>query len=1052
MLVRSLVFLLFLSPLALSAQSLEFMPVGLAQGLDVKVATSVLVDRNGFLWVASREGLYRYDGYQATPMPTGKRGLPDQDIRALYEDRAGYLWVATNTSGVSRYDPRTNTFSHFRHQSADPHTLTHDSIYGMAEDAEGRLWAGSQIGLNRIDPVSGRVTRFRHDPTQPRALAHDYVYDVLAEPGGDAVWVATIGGGINRWQADADGFDHFDLAGLSGMPEEVNSVFGLARRGDTTLFAGTRAGLIELDFARGTARTVDLGGDEPPVIPALQWGPEGRLWVATMGRGVLIYDPVSGDVENANPNPLGSDGQLPALPQLSLHFSGGKLLVATWGNGVYMARLQRGEYGWRRAGEEAGLLRHHNVTAVMSSPERPLWVGSFGGGVQHLMPDGRFSSETAQAGDALYTDGVISLVERRSGQLLAGSNHGLWILDPDGRHRLIGSNTGEGLGEGYVTSLLESDNGELWVGVGGSGLFRLPAGHSHFTGYTHHPDQADSLSGNYITALLQVGENLLLVGTRSSGLNLCQMTPWQCRRFGGDQGLAHHNVTVLYRDRLGAIWAGTDGGGLHQFELGRDGTLRLLRRWSEGDGLLGPGIMGIVEDDDGSLWLSSRQGLTRLQPRTGALEHHVAESGLPVIHFNARAASRDRHNLYFGGIGGLITIPVGTAMAQLEASPVRLVDISRAAEGNALHTQPAMALESLELDWGEMLSVSFAALDFAKAPHQYQYRLQPTEAWQSLGPRRELTLLELSPGNYQLSVRGRDVFGRWGESPALSLNVVPPLWMTAWFRVLGVSLLLAAGFALHHYRMRGLQRRNRMLERLRGQRERALEKAEVSGRRLAQAHAGLRNLTARLQSAKEEQRQQISRELHDELGQNLTAAKISLQRVAHATSAEDQRQRVCESVSMLDHMIAQVRNISLTLRPPLLDDVGLVEALKVHLGSVQDRTGVDIGLHVDGGIAKTSRDVRTTIFRLVQEAVSNALRHAGCNRITVALEGRTAGIFLSVQDDGCGFDVKRVWERVLRGEHLGLLGLLERARSAGGELKFDAAPGRGCHITAMIPL
>ncbi|WP_160152530.1 two-component regulator propeller domain-containing protein [Microbulbifer sp. ALW1] len=1038
-----------------SSLPLEFSPVGATRGLDVKVATSVLVDRNGLLWVASREGLYRFDGYQATALKVGDGGLPDNDIRALYEDRAGNIWIASNTSGLTRYQPAEDRFTHFRHQSANPDSLSHESIYGMAEDADGQLWAGSQIGLNRLDPVTGQVTRFRHDPAKPRSLSHNYVYDVLAEPAGDAIWVATIGGGVNRWRSGASGFDHFDLSRLTAAEGELNSVFALARHGRDLLFAGTRAGLVALDIQRGEARVIDLGGDLPPVVPTLEWGPDGRLWIGTMARGVLVYDPVSGTVAAANPKPLGEESQLPALPQLSLQFSGGRLFVGTWGSGVYMARLRREGYGWVRAGAEPGQLRHHNVTAVVAGRGLLPWMGSFGGGLQPLLSGQRAGTGPGQADDEIFKDGILTILQRRDGQLLAGSNHGLWVIEQDDSHRLISGDSPEGLGTGYVTSLLETEGGDLWVGVGGSGLFRLPAGSDRFQRYAHTPGQGHSLSGNYITTLLQLQDNLLLVGTRSSGLNLCTMAAWQCQPFGREQGLGHHNVTALYRDRAGDIWAGTDGGGLHQLQLDTAGRLQLQRRWTAEDGLLGASVMGIVEDDDGSLWISSRQGLSRLRPQDGLLVHHVAETGLPVTHFNARAVARDDHHLYFGGIGGLVTMPAGTEMMPRQASPVRMVDVSRRADSgddNGIYTRPATSLERIDIGWGEMLSVSFAVLDFASAPHQYQYRLRPTEAWQSLGPRRELTLLELSPGEHLLKVRGRDVFGSWNESPALLLNVVPPFWMTGWFRAVAGAIILLSGFSLHHFRLRGLRRRNRTLESLRRERERALEKAEVSGRELAQAHTGLRNLTARLQSAKEEQRQQIARELHDELGQTLTAAKLSLQRVGRATHPEERKARLGDSVSMLDKMIAQVRNISLTLRPPLLDEVGLVEALKVHLDSVSGRTQIDIVLLAEGEVGNVPEELRTAIFRLTQEAVNNALRHAGCRRILVNLRGDSAKLSLCVEDDGCGFDPDQVWQRVLRGEHLGLLGMLERARSAGGELHLDAEPGRGSRISAVIPL
>ncbi|WP_346837445.1 two-component regulator propeller domain-containing protein [Microbulbifer sp. SAOS-129_SWC] len=1053
-----LVLVLALFPLRLQAQPVQFHPLGVAHGLEVKVATSVIVDHNGFLWVASREGLYRYDGYAVKSfLPSSDehdRALPDADLRALFEDRDGYIWVATNTAGLSRYDPRSGNFRHFRHSATDPHTLSHDSIYGMAQDGDGMLWAGSQIGLNRVNPADGTVQRFRHDPADPRSLAQDYVYDVLAD-GGERIWVATLGGGVDLWQKGRRGFAHFDLARLTAGADALNSVFALARHGAHSLYAGTRQGLVHVDTASGRASLVPItsGAEAQPTITAMAWGPRGRLWMTTMGRGVLVLDPASGDIESANPQPLGAEGQLPTLPQLSVHISGDSIFVGTWGSGVYLARLQQQRYTLVAPGDQSGQLRNSNVTAILApATAGPGWVGTFGGGLQPLAPGGARAGKLSGSEDALWTDGILAVTRRSDRSLLAGSNHGLWTLNADGSERqLIDADSGVGLGPGYVTSVLEDRSGTLWVGVGGSGLYHLPAGKDRFESFAHDPQRPDSLSGNYISTLTALDDGRLLVGTRSSGLNLCRTNPWHCRRFGRAEGLGQHNVTALHRGARGAIWVGTDGGGLHQ--LAADGDrLQLVQRWTQRDGLLSDSIMGIVEDDDGSLWLSTRQGLSRLQPRSGAVVNHVAESGLPVTHFNSRTATRDRQFLYFGGLGGLVRIPAGTPMSPRAPSPVRLVDLSRAARGDAISTRSAAALQSVRSNWGEMLSFTFAALDFAQGRHEYQYRLAADEAWRPLGSRRELTLLELSPGHHQLSVRGRDVFGRWGQSPPLALEVVPPWWMTNWFRSGAVLLLLLLGGALHHYRLRGLRRRNAQLEELRRQKEAALQQAEESREDLADAHAGLRHLTARLHSAREDQRQQIARELHDELGQTLTAAKINLQRVARAANDTGEQGRLRESVTMLDSMIRQVRNISLSLRPPLLDDAGLVEALKVFLRSLGDRAAVDIDFHADSDFDDVTRDIRTVAFRLVQEAVNNVLRHAGASQITVTLRRLDNALQLLIEDDGCGFEPADVWQRVKRGEHLGLLGMQERVHGFGGTLALDASPGSGSRITAVIPL
>jgi signal transduction histidine kinase len=154
---------------------------------------------------------------------------------------------------------------------------------------------------------------------------------------------------------------------------------------------------------------------------------------------------------------------------------------------------------------------------------------------------------------------------------------------------------------------------------------------------------------------------------------------------------------------------------------------------------------------------------------------------------------------------------------------------------------------------------------------------------------------------------------------------------------------------------------------------------------------------------------------------------------------------------MIDSMIGQVRDISLALRPPLLDQAGLVPALEQFLDTLADRTGIGIELDASPEISPESPAVRITLFRVVQEAVSNALRHAGARRILVSLHEEGNGIRLRVEDDGVGFDPGSVGELTRRGEHLGIVGMAERVRGVGGRFSVRADQSSGSCIDAWVP-
>jgi signal transduction histidine kinase/ligand-binding sensor domain-containing protein len=1048
-----------------AAAERTFRKLGEGRGLDANVATSMLVDRNGLLWVASREGLFLYDGYVATPFrsdPDRPGSISDVDVRSLYEAQDGALWVSTNTGGLNRRDPVTGEFKQFHHDSANPRSLSSESVYGVAEDAHGNLWVGTQNGLNRLDANGRDFTRFFHERGQSASLAGNWVFPIHLGPS-KRLWIGTVGGGVDRWNETTRSFEHFPLSRLVNGVPEYDFTYALHEAADGRVWVGTRMGLVVLDPERNTASRVDLATvrkDENPLVTAIYPDRKGRLWIATIEHGVLILDPATGRSMRPHGGALGEPGGLPDSEYLSFAGTDNTIFVGSWGSGVYSAPLEEPQF-WLLTPTATGTgLQTENVTAVLgdASAGKP-WVGSFGGGA--IRVDVLSASSTPPVRDpedSLSGAGILSMAAGGDGSYFGGSTDGLYRFAADGSslgHEKFSEDRKDGIGAGYVVALLPDATG-LWVGTGGSGLYRRDLGADRYRGFRHDPKVANSLSGDFITALAPGRAGRLWVGTRSDGLNLCVIEPWSCERFDGrtpgERNLANYHVTALHRDGGGALWVATDGGGVHRVNEDAQGRVVSIDRWDVARGLLDDGIMAVESDDDRSLWLSTRRGISRLDPATGRVVNYVRESGLPVVHFNTGASSADYRWIYFGSVDGLLSIPRGSEMPSRSPSSLRVTRIQSLTKGTEQPMPRAQLTGGFETRFGDGLAIEFAVLDYSETPHDYSYRLKAGDAWTALGKRRQLTFFGLAPGHYRFEVRGRDAFGNWSTSPAVDFEVVPPFWRTTWFRVTAFSAIVLLALGLHLTRLRTLRRRNAVLEQLQLQREHALAQAERSQRELEEAYVGLRQLTGRLESAKEDERSHLSRELHDEFGQTLTAAKINLQMLRSVTPDAAIAQRLDESVSMIDGMISQARNIALGLRPPLLDEAGLVAALDHHLKSLAERSGVRIEFDAAGGGARIPPALNVTVFRLVQEAVNNALRHARATTIRVTLRDDADALRLVVEDDGVGFDREAVAQRAKRGEHLGLLGMTERARSAGGDIVLDSRPGGGSRIEVRIPL
>ncbi|HSN70628.1 MAG TPA: two-component regulator propeller domain-containing protein [Steroidobacteraceae bacterium] len=1041
----------------------QFVELGVGRGLDARVAVAMLVDRDGLLWVGSREGLFRYDGYQATaflPDPDRAGQISDIDIRALYEADDGALWISTNTGGLNRRDPRSGTFTQYHRDSAVAGSLSDESVYGVAEDAEGRLWVGTQRGLNRLDESGQRFERYFHEPGRDDSLANDWVYALHHGPSG-TLWVATVGGGLGRWTGDGSSFENFALAARVGGARGLDDVFAVYEAPDGHVWAGTRAGLVVLDPRGRTAERVDLTGaaEEQPLITTLRADSSGRLWVGSLDHGVFSVDTSTRAWERTRPGAAGEAGSLPNIPIISIATTDHLLLVGTWGQGVFRAPIDPPPFRLLTTGSGESGLRHANITAVLAGdePGRP-WVGSFGGGPQQVdVATGVAAPSGSDPGEPIRLSGVVSLAVTQDGTRFAGTTEGLFRHGADGRQLGLDAHAKDdrdSIGPGYVAALLPAGN-DLWVGVGGAGLFRRDGGTGRFEAYPSDPSDPVSLSGDYVTALLAGRDGALWVGTRSNGLNRCRIDPFACERFDGREpgrpALGHHQVTALRADGRDGMWVATSGGGLRRARLSADGQVLGFDGWGLDQGLLSDGVMAVESDIDGLLWLATRQGLTHLDPLTGRVVNHVRESGLPVSHFNTGASAADERYLYFGSVNGLVSVPKGLPLRPRPPSPVRITGAERLVGGQAVALVPDAIDGPLEIGIDTVLAAEFAVVDLTETAHEYSYRLQANVPWIPLGRRRQLTFVGLAPGQYALEVRGRDAFGGWSASVPFEFEVVPPFWMTTWFRGLAIAAVVLLALGAHLVRLRALRTRNAVLERLQLQREQALSDVRRSQAELEEAYAGLRQLTMRLESAKEDERSRISRELHDELGQTLTAAKLNLQMLRTTISDRTAGRRLDDAVGMVDGMIRQARDIARGLRPPLLDEAGLVPAIEHYLKSLAARAGTCIEFDANPGVARTPVGLSLTIFRLVQEAVSNALRHAGAGAIRVTLRDETDALSLVVADDGVGFDVPAARGSAQRGEHLGLLGMTERVRNAGGTIEFASAPGAGTRITARIP-
>ncbi|HLC34759.1 MAG TPA: ATP-binding protein [Anaerolineales bacterium] len=328
-------------------------------------------------------------------------------------------------------------------------------------------------------------------------------------------------------------------------------------------------------------------------------------------------------------------------------------------------------------------------------------------------------------------------------------------------------------------------------------------------------------------------------------------------------------------------------------------------------------------------------------------------------------------------------------------------------------------------------------------------------------------LSRLFIGNSLVIILGA-IGGTLVTSRVASMNIEADTWLILLFASIGVGLSLVVNFWLTRATLRPLHDLVSDVDHIQdGQattRVRAPAGSDPDAGRLAEAINSmldrlerrtleLRALTERVISAQEEERKRIARGMHDDTGQAISTLIIGLERMAGMVPPEapELAKRIAATREIATRTLEDLRTVVYGLRPTMLDDLGLAPAIRWYARSQFEEAGTQLVLDLPDGLARATPEVETTVFRIAQEAVNNVKRHAGAQRVAIALRVEAGWLELRVQDDGRGFDVQRTSQEALRLRRFGLMGMKERVDLVGGSLQVESQPGRGTQLVARIP-
>jgi len=845
------------APQSSPGAQIDFDHISVEQGLSQNTVLSILQDSLGFMWFGTGNGLNKYDGYtftvyRATALAQSSlaNGLSDDAIQVLYEDRSGTLWIGTERGGLNRLDRETGQFTAYRYDPADPASISADYVRAIYQDQAGALWVGTNGGgLNRLDLQTGQFTRFQNVPNDPGSLSHNNVL-ALAEDRTGTLWVGT-NSGLDRYVPETGHFVHYRYDARDSHSLAANSILALYIDQSDVLWIGTGGGgLDRLDpgrtrfqhYRHDPADPTSLGED---VVWAIHEDVAGALWIGTYSQGLDRLDVATGRFTHFR-NDFDLSHSLSTNRVRAIYADrSGVLWVGTSGAGLNKSDVGKKRFvHYRNIPGDSNSLSDNNVFPIYEDQAGLLWVGTGDGGLDALdrtTGQWRHYRENPADPSALTSNRIWALWEDRAGMLWIGTaGGGLNRRDPATgtftRYRHDPANPAS-LSDDDVFVLSEDRAGTLWVGTLGGGLDRLDRETGRFVRYKRDPNDPQSLVHNSVRAIYEDQAGVLWVGTAGG---LCSMNRdtgrFTCHRHdpADPQSLSADFILAIYEDRAGALWIGTNGGGLDRF----DRQTGIFQHYREGDGLPNNVVYGILEDDDGHLWLSTNLGLARFDPRTGDFRNYDERDGLQSNEFNANAYHKARSGeMFFGGVNGLNAFFPAQVADNPYIPAVVLTSLTQAGEAVELG-EAVEFVKRVTLRWPyNYFEFEFAALGYRQpAKNQYAYMLQDFDkTWNYVGTQRFGRYTNIPGGTYTLRVKGSNNDGVWNEAgAAVTVTVIPPIWETWWLR--GIVILTVIGGIVGGYRLRvsAVEARNRQLEAQVSERTSEIERRRVVAEGLRQ--------------------------------------------------------------------------------------------------------------------------------------------------------------------------------------------------------------------------
>jgi len=824
--------------------SIHFTNIDKEKGLSNNNINRIVKDKQGFVWIATSDGLCRYETsnrikiYRSTP--DNPEGLQADNIRTLYADSKDNLWIGTRLGGLTRFHQPTNTWKTFRHNPKDSTSISNDEILSILEDAKGRIWIGTENGLNLFRPKTENFISYHANNKQPNALQAKAILSILEDSKG-RIWIGTWGGGLHLLLPNKDGnianskFRRF----LPANSKETHNIWAIYQDNQNRYWLGTHGGgLMRMKLPLEMSTDINQQDWQPKFqqyihqednpyslanndIKDIYQDENGLLWVAT-SRGLNYIDFTDTrdkelrfhmyEFEADNPNSLiGNLINCIYKDDQGLLWFGTNRGISIYNKYINQFNIYKFSKKIEKTLETKNLYIDQEGQGWMSVPNLGL--------IHYDIKTKKITPLKGKGGQPLLADKKAHyLGSINDSTLCIGANEGIYLINKNqltSKYYLISTTIKELGGIRYIRDIIKDKIlGKIWIAAE-SGLYTLDESSGNYELYTYDPLDPTTIGDNACNDILESKTGELWIATYNglSKVNLKEVKDKIIfERYNTNAKDATYrtfsNRLIALEEMGDNLYIGSTSG-LQSYNYD---TRTFVNHSANSNKFW---VESLIKISDTQLWGSINEGLFYFDLTTKTFNVFEKKGGLGTVYFKQGNSYLDEQEiLYFGSATKVISLHPNQILSNQKAPILAITDI-KIISPEKESVLDGIYKKQIELDHNVYsVTINFAALNFNRPEkNQYAYRLEGFEEKWNYSTKSTTIYTNLNPGTYTFHVKAANNDGVWNETgKRLTIIKHPAFWQTTWFKMMNIlGLLLLIGIGLKLY-TRTINKRNRTLQ------------------------------------------------------------------------------------------------------------------------------------------------------------------------------------------------------------------------------------------------